>query len=656
MDRIYNMKADSNANRLLSILQSGSRPIFFTVHLLLFTIISLTSSAQDTLYLKEIAVVDNRFSIFNFADSELITDSMFRTQPGYSLRSTLTENSSLRIKSYGSAGNLATSSLRGAPSNHTLVLWNGFPVNSASTGIADLSLYNFTAFNEIKVIPGAASALYGSGSSGGVIELNNLFRYKKNVDITLGIENGSFNHFKQIADIKLKYSKLEYRLSIMNLYAENNFPFIDHYKTDDPLENRLNNTVNGRWIAQFTNLLLNKQTSIETGLLYQLKHIEIPNIAGSYLPGNQNQKDTCLKSFLRINKYFKNSKIAVGSAFFIDDMTYTDKINASDQNFSVFSKMNIKSFYTDASYIYAVKHIEFNISALFSDLSAVSPNYGPDKISEKNFGLFSAFKYRRNSNTFLVNSRLENFKNTRPVFTFSYKKKMQKIPGDMVFNISNSFRRPSLNEKYWAPGGNPDLKNETGFQSDLILKQEISNTDNLIFNTTQSVFYSEIHNMIQWVPVSTLWTPVNRNKVRIMGAEFKLNGIIKFHALQLSTRLIYVFSDSKLIDEDSSSQLIYTPVHSGKLNLEASFNNFFFGINTSLTGKRFTTADNNPLYALPNYSIWNLSSGYTFKYKHFQFPLSLHCTNFFNKNYEDIRAFPAPGRAWYINFNIRFSK
>ena len=67
--------------------------------------------------------------------------------------------SSLYIKSYGA---LATPSFRGTTSSHTLVLWNGIPINSNANGLADFSSiypFNFSNIKASNPITNGANAL-----------------------------------------------------------------------------------------------------------------------------------------------------------------------------------------------------------------------------------------------------------------------------------------------------------------------------------------------------------------------------------------------------------------------------------------------------------------------------------------------------------------
>lgn len=69
----------------------------------------------------------------------------------------------------GGPGAPAVVSIRGSAADQVLVLVDGAPVNDALTGAADLAVLDLSGVEEVVVIPGAASARYGSGALAGVI-------------------------------------------------------------------------------------------------------------------------------------------------------------------------------------------------------------------------------------------------------------------------------------------------------------------------------------------------------------------------------------------------------------------------------------------------------------------------------------------------------
>lgn len=75
------------------------------------------------------------------------------------------------LREYGGGGALQTISLRGMGAEHTMVLLDGVPMNSAQTGITDFRLLPTDAVTSVEASGGGNSALLGSSAIGGVIDM-----------------------------------------------------------------------------------------------------------------------------------------------------------------------------------------------------------------------------------------------------------------------------------------------------------------------------------------------------------------------------------------------------------------------------------------------------------------------------------------------------
>jgi len=73
------------------------------------------------------------------------------------------------VQRKGTPGNLENIKIRGGKSTQTLVMIDGFPVNSPGTSEFDIGSLAADLFEQIEVVRGPQSALYGSYASGGVV-------------------------------------------------------------------------------------------------------------------------------------------------------------------------------------------------------------------------------------------------------------------------------------------------------------------------------------------------------------------------------------------------------------------------------------------------------------------------------------------------------
>jgi vitamin B12 transporter len=96
------------------------------------------------------------------------------------------------VQRSGSAGNRENIKIRGSLGTHTLVLIDGFPVNSPTLGQFDISSLPVDGFERIEIVRGTQSALYGSNAMGGVVNFLPR-RAKEGRQYGVGVSGGSFS-------------------------------------------------------------------------------------------------------------------------------------------------------------------------------------------------------------------------------------------------------------------------------------------------------------------------------------------------------------------------------------------------------------------------------------------------------------------------------
>jgi vitamin B12 transporter len=99
----------------------------------------------------------------------------------------------------GSFGQTASVFIRGANSEHTLVLIDGIEVNdpSSTSRNFDFGGMNMSEIERIEVLRGAQSPLYGSDAIGGVVQIITKQSDKKGLSFHLGAETGRYDSFRE---------------------------------------------------------------------------------------------------------------------------------------------------------------------------------------------------------------------------------------------------------------------------------------------------------------------------------------------------------------------------------------------------------------------------------------------------------------------------
>ncbi len=100
----------------------------------------------------------------------------------------------VQVQRSGSPGSRESVRIRGSLGTHTLVLVDGFPVNSPTGGFFDIGSLGPDPFERIEVVRGAMSAFYGSNAIGGVV--NFVPRRGEEAQATAGAAGGTHDTFR----------------------------------------------------------------------------------------------------------------------------------------------------------------------------------------------------------------------------------------------------------------------------------------------------------------------------------------------------------------------------------------------------------------------------------------------------------------------------
>ncbi|HEY1934730.1 MAG TPA: TonB-dependent receptor [Acetobacteraceae bacterium] len=107
------------------------------------------------------------------AGVSVVDDTTIETRDYNTLTDALSAIPGIRVSQSGGPGGNASVFIRGANSDHVLVLIDGMPINDAadSSGAFNFGTDTLADIERIEVIRGPMAALYGSGAIGGVINL-----------------------------------------------------------------------------------------------------------------------------------------------------------------------------------------------------------------------------------------------------------------------------------------------------------------------------------------------------------------------------------------------------------------------------------------------------------------------------------------------------
>jgi len=139
---------------------------------------------------------------------------------------TLRFNSPIALRDYGNGG-ISTARFRGTSPTNTAVLWNGIPINNSGNGLTDFNALSINTTDEIKIVSGGASVLYGTGAIGGVVLLKDAVNFTKHRDYQLFSRYGSFNTTSNFVKANLGESKWALKIGGSYNNSDNDYEYID---------------------------------------------------------------------------------------------------------------------------------------------------------------------------------------------------------------------------------------------------------------------------------------------------------------------------------------------------------------------------------------------------------------------------------------------
>ncbi|MCG6187740.1 TonB-dependent receptor plug domain-containing protein [Maribellus maritimus] len=647
--------------------------LIFSFLILVFTTVE-AQNLTDTIHIEEVKVLAKR-KVEEAGLKLTRPDSMARIATlTTSLSELISEYTPVFIKSYG-RGSSATASFRGTAATHTQVLWNGMNLNSPMNGIADLSLLPVFFADDVYLLHGGSSMAESSGALGGSIHLNNQINWDTNLELAGLFETSSFQTRKTFVKVLLGGGRLKSSTRLFYEGSENNFPYYNHGvipQRNDTLENA--DYSKGGILQEFYYRSFNSEI-MSLRIWFQKSDRNLPQLM-SYEGSEREeyQKDDQLRVQYDIKKYTDKFNYHFFTGLNSTILNYyraTPEFNFVNEN----SKSKEKGFQNHLRIFR-----EFN-EKTYATVSA-DINYYEVQINNKIAG--EGYKKERFETSLLFNwhmkpsdrfaafmlMRSENYDNHVEPFIPSAGFEWQvtkRWPLLLKSNVARNYHKPTLNDLFWLPGGNPDLLPEDGYTGDLSLSWQTENS-HFSFDNEITGFVSFIDNWIVWQPSQSgayYWEANNVKEVLSRGAEYRFSADKNLRHFKLKSGGNYSFTHTtnqnamRSVDKSRGKQLIYIPKHKGNLFAAASVKNFTLKFDVEYTGKRYTNSSNEESEferVLNPYWLSKVSLDKILEINSFRMNIKFTAENLFNEDYQSILWRPMPGRYYSFSMALNYKK
>lgn len=610
---------------------------------------------DDTITIDEVRIQGNgkRKGPAGFRDYE-IDSAAIHNYGHMSISEILQWNSPVAIKNYGPGG-IATPTFRGTSASNTIVTWNGINISNPMVGQADLSLLPSGVVDELHIYQGAAAIESESGSTGGTIALETKPVWGRNNTLSITSSAGSLNDYSGQVSFR---SGTENFHSVTRAYgssALNNFTYINRVYSSEPFTAVRKHNESNRY--GFIQELYLRKSGNEISLRFWYQ-TSLRNLPASLLvyPDNNGGEQSDEHSRIIIN--FKNQnglvKYFITGAYMHAGLNYFNSVSSIDSR-NLSDNIILKAGTSFNIGLYSSLNLLLN-----EEFCSVNSNNYPD-LARRHVGMISANLLSRNSGNIsgniLLKQILFNNKFLRPDLSAG----IEFTPGSgnmsLKGNISKSSRIPGMNDLYWFPGGNPELKNEYSLISELIFETDNNISESIDLNASISLYNNNIVNMIRWVPgESSLWKAENTGRAKSYGVETSIKSSIKTGRITATMMAGYNYTRAYEINDafTGNKQLSYIPVSQANATLSFQYKLIAASWRSLLCGRRYTDA-NNAKFLKP-YFINSLTLSLGQKPSWGLINLAVDVDNLFNAEYQTMAFYPLPGRLYQLRVNIQIIK
>lgn len=648
--------------------------------------------SRHNINIDEVTIVGNRPMKEIGLQQTKLDSAILKDNISLSIADVLTFNSSIFVKSYGRA-TLSTVAFRGTEASHTQVTWNGMRINNPMLGMVDFSMIPSYFIDDAALLHGSSSVNETGGGLGGAVKLSTKAADAKGFGLQYIQGVGSFKTFDEF--LRLTYGNDHWQLSTRVSYSSspNEFKFTNREKKENIYDDDKN--IIGQYYPTMRNrsgayrdLHILQEAYYNTGrgdrlglsAWYINSNRELPMLTVDY--GNDKafenrQREQTFRGILSWDHLRSNWKVGAKAGYTFTWMPYDYKrdvgngtmasmIRARNQVNTVYGQaegeyyLGKKWLFTAnlSAYQHFAKNRDKNIISTKGDSRVV----GYDKARVELSGAVSA-KWRPSDRFGATLTLREDMfgRDHSPIIPALFLDGVLSKRGNIVAkaSLSRNYRFPTLNDLYFLPGGNADLKKESGWSYDAGVSFATARKNRYSLSGSATWFESRIHDWIIWLPSPMgYYKPANIVLVHSYGVELKADLALQLaQDMLLDMNATYSWTPSidygeNLSEADRSygKQLVYIPLHSAAATATLKWRSWSLLYKWCYYSERYTMSSNDIMLTgkLPEYYMSNISLEKGFSTRWADLTLKGSINNLFDEEYLSVLSRPMPG----INFEI----
>ncbi len=567
----------------------------------------------------------------------LITQEQIRNSGAADLPTLLRREAGLEIAQSGGVGKQSSTFMRGANSNHTLVLVDGMRVNSATTGATALDQIMVDQIDRIEVVRGNVSSLYGSEAIGGVIQIFTK-RGKGEPGLNVAAGYGTENTTRLNAGYGGVAGSTRFNASV-SAFNTDGFSAINNNFIPQDFFSKIGDEDDDG----YRNLSFSANLSHEFSLGQSVGFTALLGDGKVDFDGtgvNSSKSKVTAFSLCSSNQINEKWRSKVTLAQGIDDLkSFTDGTFTSR-----FKTANTQLGWQNDIAFSEGHGLVAGLEYLGQDVTSTTQFSTTDRTVASGY---STYFGEMGAHTVQVNGRYDRYSdfggNFSGLLGYGY---YITESWRVTAGVSNAFRAPNFNELY-DPNfgfGNPNLKPEKARSSELGLQYQ-----NAKERVKAVLFRTRTDDLIvgMFDPVAEKAPATNIAKSESKGLELSYSG--EFGPVQLRAS----FTEQRSKNSDTGERLLRRANSFGSLGAQYRLGNWRMGGEVLASGNREDFEVREPFgkAKLSGYSVVNLTTSYQFTPNS---RVALKVENALDKQYELVRGYNTQGRSFFVSVAHEF--
>jgi len=613
--------------------------------------VALVSSlhAQNQYNLESISVTASQGTTLDKKDVTdsviIITKEAIEESRVTNLAEALNKLGGISMAQNGGAGKTTSMYVRGMDTERTLVLIDGVRYNNPTSingaEYSQIMLYNV---EQIEIIKGSQSGVWGSDASAGVINIITS-KASKGLHGAVNVEFGSYA--SKLTSLQASYATEDFDILMGGSYYDiDGFSAAEKVQGDpeygkryDELNYEEDNYKNQSFNAKLGyNFTKNDRISVSAQTIDSLVDFDSSSYsaaAGGYVPTDADlpesdlsnrfynvtlsHKDSIndIKFLYNLSKFKRDIITSYGDSTYkgsVNEIKLEDKISYMEDSF-----LRVGASYQKFEQI----EITDNVNASFTALSLFATNYNKlELFSDLNTIITESIRY----------DEYDNFDNS-----VTGKLGIKQFVSNEFYvslNGGTGYNAPTLGQLYGQWGANPDLKPETSLTADITIGNN---------NIWLTGFYNEIDDLIEYDWTNGYEQTIGKSKFK--GVEI---GYEDYFFDSLGVNAMYTYVKTENADGEA---LARRPKSQVDANIAYYVSETFdVGLSAQYIGTRYDKANLEGAQT-GKYTVANLVANYKAnKY----LTLYAKMDNITDKYYQTINGYATAARSYYLGLNAKY--